>query len=101
MRTILAAVLPVALAACGASSTGSPETGDLPRTPTQAPLGQPFDVGAGKTASVDGTGLRITFEAVTADSRCPSTAICVWQGDAAVALRLARDSRTVIDTLHT
>jgi hypothetical protein len=102
MRSILFALLPATLVACSSSTSSTPDSADLAaRASTQSPLGQPFELGAGKTASIDGTGLSITFAAVTAESRCPSTAICVWQGDAAIALKLARANRTVYDTLHT
>ena len=51
------------------------------------PLGSPFDLKVGNSASVPG-GLTITFDAVTADSRCPIDAICVTAGEATVAMTL-------------
>ena len=40
----------------------------------------------GETATVD--GVRVTFERVEEDSRCPDTAMCVWAGVALVDLAL-------------
>jgi hypothetical protein len=56
---------------------------------------------AGQRGSVDDGRLTIDFLRVAADSRCPSTANCVWAGDAAAELRLtaSREARTV--TVHT
>lgn len=58
--------------------------------------GQPVDPGEGQLvlavgegAVVPGTEVRVTFEGVLGDSRCPIDAICVWAGDAEVALTLA------------
>jgi hypothetical protein len=52
------------------------------------PLGSPFDLKVGNSAVVPG-GLAITFDAVTADSRCPIDAMCVTAGEATVAMTLS------------
>ncbi len=55
----------------------------------------------GHAVLVDGV-LTVRFESVPADSRCPSLALCVWEGDGAVALSYAsRAGSTTPDTLHT
>ena len=78
---ILAVVL---IAAClGATCGGNPTE------PTAVPLGQPFDLRAGQSAVVPG-GLKVTFDRVVSDSRCPIDAICVWAGEAVIALKLSR-----------
>lgn len=56
-------------------------------TPTapDAVIGTPFELHAGATAALP-DGLRIKFETVRSDSRCPTDAVCVWAGEAIVAL---------------
>jgi hypothetical protein len=60
--------------------------------PSHTPLDQPFDLRAGSSAVVDG-GLRVTFERVPADSRCPLDALCIRGGDATVAITVSQDGR--------
>ena len=59
--------------------------------PSQPPCrsDQPFDLRAGQSAVVPG-GLKVTFDRVVSDSRCPIDAICVWAGEAVIALKLSR-----------
>ena len=46
--------------------------------------------------------LRVTFERVVSDSRCPADALCVWAGDAVVRIVLARStSPSARAELHT
>ena len=66
-------------AACAGSST----------QPGHTPLGQPFDLRSGASAMLDG-GLTITFDRVASDSRCPMNALCVWAGDAVVAVSISQ-----------
>jgi hypothetical protein len=59
----------------------------------------------GEEVVVDGV-LRVKFVGVPADSRCPSSVLCVWAGDAAVALDagpVAAEGPVALcpDTLHT
>jgi hypothetical protein len=70
-------------------------------TAPDAVAGEPFGLRAG-AAAVLPNGARLTFERVTADSRCPMDAICVWAGDATVAISLSR-SGTAAESreLHT
>jgi len=49
-------------------------------------LADPFTLAPGETVQVEGTGLRVTFESVGADSRCPVDVTCVWEGDAVVVV---------------
>jgi hypothetical protein len=46
----------------------------------------------GKEVKVEGADLKITFVAVTDDSRCPEGATCVWAGNGRVHL-VARNSK--------
>lgn len=43
-------------------------------------LGIPFELGAGKTANSSDDKLRITFNAIGEDSRCPEGTTCMWAG---------------------
>ena len=66
-------------------------------------LGEEFVLRVGQTAALDGgTGLRLAFEAVLEDSRCPVEVTCVWAGDAVVAIAVdgtGGDTKTL--ELHT
>ena len=63
-------------------------------------LGRPFDVKAAEVATVE--GLRITFEGVSEDSRCPMGVQCVWAGDAAATFTLEKPPAAAEQrTLHT
>jgi hypothetical protein len=78
------------LASCGTS----------PSAPRSAKLAEPFTLAPGETAQVEGAGLAVTFESVSADSRCPVDVTCVWEGDA-VALVSARPATATPRELHT
>jgi hypothetical protein len=67
---------------------------------------QPTDakivLAVGESFGVPETSLVITFEAVEEDSRCPVGTRCLWEGDAAIRIRLGGpDIRTAAYTLHT
>ena len=73
-----AVVLIGALAAAGCFNS---------RTGPDAVVGKPFDLKAGAVSALpDGTRLR--FERVRSDSRCPMDVMCVWAGDATIAVTL-------------
>jgi hypothetical protein len=55
------------------------------------PLGQPFDLKAG-TSAVLVDGLKLTFDRVRADSRCPLDAICIQAGEAIVVVTLSQSA---------
>ena len=80
------------LAAAGCSNPASPD---------QVPLATPFDLAVGHTAELP-DGLRLTFDRVAADSRCPLDALCISAGDATVVLNASRDSGAPVPLeLHT
>ena len=95
--------LAIASSACGGSATTGPRIG----TPTQqtgelaAQLGAAFTLRPGETANVGSTPLRVTFLAVTNESRCPSGVQCVWEGDATIALKVSSGASDVTVALHT
>lgn len=45
----------------------------------------------GQVQAIASTPLRVGFERVAADSRCPSTALCIQSGDALVVFRVTVD----------
>ena len=65
------------------------------------PLNGDFELAAGETTTVAGTGQTVTFDAVTEDSRCPTGVMCVWAGNARVRLRLGVAGRDSAVTLNT
>lgn len=47
----------------------------------------------GQVTAVASTPLRVTFDRVANDSRCPANALCITSGDALVVLRVDVDGR--------
>lgn len=45
-------------------------------------LGEQFTLPAGQSVTVSGENIALKFLAVTADSRCPKGAQCIWAGEA-------------------
>ncbi len=86
---MLGKVCLVAFAACatGASHPSAAQT-DSPV------LGQSFVLKAGESAVLRDTKVRVRFESVLEDSRCPEGEQCVWAGNARVLLQIAPDGGT-------
>lgn len=80
----------LAATACDESPTG----------PTVS-LDTRFTLTPGETASVQGRSVRLRFESVTGDSRCPADAICITGGDAIVRLSATGDDGSLSLELHT
>ena len=59
----------------------------------KAILGQPFEVERTKSVFLPAQNLKITFERVVEDSRCPSDVECFWAGQATVTIRLDKTER--------
>jgi hypothetical protein len=67
---------------------------------TEPELGRPFDMKPSEVVVIQ--GLRITFEGISEDSRCPTGAQCIWAGDAAAEFTLHKaPSEPLERTLHT
>ena len=60
-----------------------------------------FVLAPGQVTSIDGTVVRVQFEEVTSDSRCPINAVCVRAGDAVVIIRVFDESGSSRYELHT
>jgi hypothetical protein len=81
----------VAVAAAGCFNPTSPD----------AALGKPFELKAGASSTLP-DDIRLTFNSVPADSRCPIDANCIVAGDATVAISLSRSGRALeARELHT
>lgn len=52
-------------------------------------IGQEFDLGVGKTAKLSNGSLKVTFNAVSEDSRCPDGVNCMWAGKVVANLTVA------------
>ncbi|HEY7369230.1 MAG TPA: hypothetical protein VIA29_05030 [Thermoanaerobaculia bacterium] len=78
MRRVAAPVALLSLVGCQNSSG--------PTAPDGVRLGAPFLLRAGESAEIQSEAVRISFEMVTADRRCPSDVTCGWEGEARTAL---------------
>jgi len=95
MRTWISAGAVALLAACGPqASSQSREPEDAGPSPRVTFVGDTafLELPIGRTA--DNGELRVTFDAVTEDSRCPSGVQCVWAGNASLRLTLATANET-------
>ena len=94
----------VALAvAC--SNTPSPGGGSTPADGgpqvQSGSLGDTLHIPLGRSVSVDGGRLIVTFVAHGTDSRCPANVVCVWMGDIPVRILARSGNMTVERELHT
>jgi hypothetical protein len=64
-----------------------------PNSPGDGPFRTEVTLRPGQVTAVASTPLRIGFERVAADSRCPSTALCITSGDALVVFNVSIDGR--------
>ena len=74
-------ILILPLVACGNTSTE-----------VYADLGEEFSLSIGQSATIKGQALRITFEDVIEDSRCPSDVTCIWAGRVSCIIKLVAGS---------
>ena len=100
-RSLTAASIMLALAvwSCGSKArVGSPTAERANAVTTD----QEFELGPGQSVLVGSEPLKITFEAVTADSRCPPEVQCVWAGDAVAKIHAATGTQAAVTyELHT
>ena len=69
---------------------------ESPTAPSDVPLGEPFELRIGESAVLPGD-LKVTFNRVVFDSRCPIDAVCVAAGEARLALRLSVGSDAPVE----
>jgi hypothetical protein len=60
-----------------------------PTQPDRVPTDKPFDLRIGESV-VTTDDIRIAFDAVRSDSRCPADVNCIRAGEAVIALTLSR-----------
>lgn len=64
-------------------------------------LGREFTLRAGQRAALKGAGLRVRFDTVAGDSRCPAGVTCVWAGNAEVLVEAESGGRRAVLKLNT
>jgi len=100
MRLVIVALMSSALAAC-TSGTSSEATAVTP-PPSQTTSQQEVGRATLKIGESIGMGdLRLTFRSVEGDSRCAVDVVCVWAGDAEIALKIEQGGKAAIAALHT
>jgi len=60
-----------------------------PAAETSASLDHDFSLRIGQTGTVTGEPLRIRFGGIMGDSRCPTGAQCVWQGEVTARVEIS------------
>ena len=97
MRTALFTLLLAATAASACRTEQVMPPVDARASEVQAAVDRQFTLGVGREARIGGSAVRVRFAAVVEDSRCPSNAVCAWQGNAGVRLELsgAGESRSL------
>jgi len=82
------------LAACASGGANAP-------TPPSPSLNEEFTLAPGQSATVNGTNVRLTFDRVKEDSRCPTDVTCIWEGDAVVVLKVRAAAEEATREVHT
>ena len=102
-RAFFAVLFAAGLAACNQDATSPLQAPEAPRAAASAnvSLDQPFELRVGRSATVTGEGLTVSFEAVPSDSRCPTGVQCVWAGNAVVQVVLSKDGKAFGAELNT
>jgi hypothetical protein len=80
------------LAACGS------DQGESDTMPASVPPGQEYVVGFGETIHVG--KLLLEFTTLAEDSRCPASAICVWEGNVRVLITATRGRAMTVRELN-
>lgn len=88
------------LLACGTqgvpSGTETDEPADAGPSPTVTLVGDTAFLELPLGRSADNGELRVAFDAVTEDSRCPSDVQCVWAGNAGIRLTVSIGNDTEV-----
>lgn len=79
----------------------SPGCASAPTQPSRIVIGQPMELAYAQFVSLP-DGSKLTFASVRSDSRCPMDVMCVWAGDAIIALSLSQPGGAAAEReLHT
>jgi hypothetical protein len=65
----------------------------------KANIGEKFSLAIGQVVSITGENLKIRFNEVTADSRCPQGVQCIWAGEASSLIEITYSGSTYSKTL--
>ena len=90
LRMATVALSLLALATCDEKSPAGPTVS----------LDQRFTLAPKQTAAVQGSAVRLQFDSVSGDSRCPADAVCIQGGDAIVIVRASGAGAAMLE-LHT
>ena len=82
-----------------ATAVSAPTTVSQIPTATTEKLDESFVLNMYRTANVSDANMKITFNAVLEDSRCPRNVLCVQAGRVLIALTVARGERIAFFTL--
>jgi len=93
LRVVVLAMAVAVAVACHASLEVSPRS---EAHAIKALVGDTFALAIGEEATIVDTRVRVRFEDVTNDSRCPSDVQCVWAGNATLRVRVTDDSTFVV-----
>lgn len=99
MRHLTTALLVAALAACSSGSTTAVDTNRQSGEVVTERGSFEVKMKIGETVSIG--ELRLTFQKVASDSRCPIDVVCVWAGDAEIALEIQQGTQAAVAALHT
>ena len=100
LLALLALAAVTAAAGCATAAGPAAPPGEEERVVADRELAEPIRLRLGHAVRV-GDGLRIAFERVEDDSRCPRAVVCAWAGDAAARFRLDHPAGQTSATLHT
>ena len=70
-------------------------------SPIQVVLGEEFTIKVGQQVRVKDTKLKLTFISVPQDSRCPSSVVCAWAGNAQLNLEVKKKQNASDISLNT
>ena len=68
----------------------------VPPKPTSTPTVNRVEIGVGGSVKLSGQGIRISFDRVVEDSRCPGNVVCVWAGKAVIELTVTEADITAV-----
>jgi hypothetical protein len=102
-RAVFAILFAAGLSACSQDATAPVRAPEAPLAAASASvsLDQPFELRVGRSATVAGEGLTVSFQGVPSDSRCPTGVQCVWAGNAVVQVVLSKDGKALGAELNT
>lgn len=93
LRILLAIVLSLMCVLSSGCAGRNDSTGDsvpIEEHTEEAVLERDFKIKYGQELTVKGQDLKVKFDSLLEDSRCPSDVKCVWEGDAKILISVRR-----------